>query len=408
MRQPPLVRDDRARPASPKLVDFPFYSVRNVSCPEDIENGRKVLFGSVLATAILDLDTEQNVRAYLLEAEGKKQPRPTQVLRAIRETLDSEPHNFSVKNGGVTIVAHDYEIDEKKKTMRLLNPSIINGSQTQGVLRDYYRDMEESGITPPPIHVTFELIVTDDERLIADTSISRNFQEDVMTISIAGRLGQLEDLEMAVQRVYPEYRLRMSETQLSDDYIVTERLIQVMTALTPPDLWMGKKAEDGNPIKTHTYSAKTKCLRDFQEVFKKAKDPNAPEHEKNNRLYRFYLDIAPQAYELHEKWKTHQGFIGHRIYAIKRDEAGKKVLDVPDGLVFPIFAALSAFVEKQGDEWRLVEPPSFTDKELIDTAVSVYRTMANSDPQKMGKSHAPYFHLYQLTSLHKRLSKPLR
>jgi hypothetical protein len=404
VQQPPLVRDDRARPDSPELVDLPFYSVRNVSCPEDLENGRKVLFGSAPATAVLGLDTEQNVRDYLLEAEGKKHRRPTQVLRAIRETLDTEPHNFSVKNGGVTIVAHDYEINEKKKTMRLLNPSIINGSQTQGVLKDYYKDMAESGITPPLIHVNFELIVTEDEKLIADTSISRNFQEDVMTISIAGRLGQLEELEYAVQRVYPEYKLRMSETQLSDDYIVTERLIQVMTALTPPELWMGKTAEDGNPLKTHTYSAKTKCLRDFQEVFKRAKDPNDPKREKYNELYRFYLDIAPHAYTLHEKWKAHPEFKGLRVYAIKRDEAGN-ILEVPDGLVFPIFAALSAFAEKKSGEWKLVEPPSFTDKELIDTAVSVYRTVANSDPQKMGKSHACYFHLYQVTSLHKRLSK---
>ena len=146
MQQPPLVRDARVRPDAPELVDFPFYSVRNVSCPEDLENGRKVLFGSAPATAVLDLDTDQNVRAYLLEAEGRQRRRPTQVLRAIRETLDSEPHNFSVLNGGVTIVAHDYEINEKKKTMRLLKPSIINGSQTQGVLKDYYRDMEESDV----------------------------------------------------------------------------------------------------------------------------------------------------------------------------------------------------------------------------------------------------------------------
>lgn len=396
--QEPLVRDDRL------LVDFPFYAVRNVSSPEDLDNGRKVLFGSAPAPAVLTLPTDQNVRDYILEAPGRKRRRPTQVLRAIRETLDSEPQNFSVLNGGVTIVSHDYEINEKKKVLRLLKPSIINGSQTQGVLKDYYQDMEESGLTPPPIHVTFELIVTDDEKLIADTAIARNFQEDVMTISIAGRLGQLEDLEYSLQRVYPEYKLRQSETQLSDDYIVTERLIQVMTALTPPELWP-KTGEEGNPNKTYTYSAKTKCLRDFQNVFKKAKDPSDPEHERYKDLYWFYLDIAPQAYELHEKWKKHQGFIGHRVLAIKRDEAGKKIKDIPDGLVFPIFAALSAFVEKTEDGWKVLYPPSFTDDELINTAVSVYRDMASSDPQRMGKSTACYAYLYQLTSLHKRLSK---
>ncbi len=225
-----------------------------------------------------------------------------------------------------------------------------------------------------------------------------------MTISIAGRLGQLEDLEYSLQRVYPEYKLRQSETQLSDDYIVTERLIQVMTALTPPALWP-KTGEESNPVKTYTYSAKTKCLKDFQNVFKKAKDPADPDHDKYKDLYWFYLDIAPQAYELHEKWKRHQGFRGHRILAIKRDEAGRKIKDVPDGLIFPIFAALAAFVEKTEDGWKVVYQPSFTDEELISTAVSVYRYMASSDPQRMGKNNACYAYLYQLTSLHKRLSK---
>lgn len=391
------MRDDRL------LVDFPFYAVRNVSCPEDLENGRKVLFGSAPAPSVLGLPTDQNVRDYILEAPGKKRRRPTQVLKAIRETLDSEPHNFAVLNGGITIVAHDYEIDEKKKVMRLLKPSIINGSQTQGVLKDYYKDMEESGMTPPLIHTSFELIVTEDDKLIADTSIARNFQEDVMTISIAGRLGQLEELEYALQRVYPEYKLRQSETQLSDDYIVTERLIQVMTALIPMELWP-KVGEEGNPNKTYTYSAKTKCLKDFQDVFKKGKDPADPEHDKYKELYWFYLDIAPRAFELHEQWKKHQGFKGTRLRAIKRDANGN-ILEVPDGIVFPIFAALSAFVEKNQDGWRLVEPESFSEDELIQTAVTAYQEIADSDPQKMGKSKACYSQLYQLTSIYKRLSR---
>ncbi len=168
--QEPLVGGDHL------LVDFPFYAVRNVSSPEDLDNGRKVLFGSAPAPAVLDLPTDQNVRDYILEAPGRKRRRPTQVLRAIRETLDSEPQNFSVLNGGVTIVAHDYEINEKKKVLRLFKPSIINGSQTRGVLKDYYQDMEQNNLTPPPVHITFELIVTDDEKLIADTAIARNFQ----------------------------------------------------------------------------------------------------------------------------------------------------------------------------------------------------------------------------------------
>ncbi len=389
------ITDDRV------LVEFPFYSLRNVSCPEDVDNGRKVLFGHAPATSILNLPTDENVRDYLLEAEGRKRRQPTQVHRAVRNTLENTPHNFSVLNGGVSMVARDYEVDDKKKVLRLLKPSIINGSQTQGVLRDYYRDMKESDSVPPLIHVTFELIVTEDDALIAETSIARNFQNDVMTVSIAGRLGQLEELEKSVQRKFPEYKLRQSETQLSDDYIATERLIQVITALTPEELWP-KPGEAGNPNKTYTYAMKTKCLKDFQNVYRRANDESDPEYAKYRKLYCFYLDIAPQAYELHEKWKAHQGFYGTRLHSIQRE--GRTIKEVPDGLIFPILAALSAFAKKTPEGWRIEPPEFFSEEEIINAAITAYQEIANHNPQTMGKSKACYSQLYQLTSLYKRLS----
>lgn len=386
------------------LVDFPFHSLRNISCPEDNDNGRKVLFGHAPATSILDLPTDENVRDYLLEAEGRKRRQPTQVHRAIRDTLDNTPHNFSVLNGGVSMVARDYKVDDKEKVLRLLKPSIINGSQTKGILKDYYRDMKENSDTPPPIHVTFELIVTEDDALIAETSIARNFQNDVMAVSIAGRLGQLKELEKSVQRKFPEYKLRQSETQLSDYYIATERLIQVMTALIPEKLWL-KPGESGNPNKTYTYAMKTKCLKDFQDVYNKAKeDSEDPELAKYKKLYQFYLDIAPQAYELHEKWKRHQGFKGTRLRAIHRDEAGN-IKEIPDGIIFPILAALSAFTEETPVGWKIIEPAAFSDEEIISAAITVYQEIADHNPQTMGKNKACYSQLYQLTSLYKRLSQ---
>ncbi len=67
--------------------DFQFFSIRNISCPEDLENDRKIFSGQAPIISILDLPTDENVRDYLLEAEGKKRRVPTQVNRAILETL---------------------------------------------------------------------------------------------------------------------------------------------------------------------------------------------------------------------------------------------------------------------------------------------------------------------------------
>ncbi len=286
--------------------------------------------------------------------------------------------------------------------MRLIEPSIVNGSQTQGVLKDFINEKNEQRESVPTIHVKYELIITGDEDLIAETSISRNFQNDVMTISIAGRLGQLDELEKSIQSKLPFTKLKKSETKISEDYIKTEKLLQVIEALVPAELWL--KDGDGQiPNKVFTYSMKTKCLKDFQEIYKKAKNPDDPENDKYKQLYQFYLDIAAQALELYAKWKKHDGFEGSRLRAISRDEKGS-ILDIPDGIVFPILAAFSVFATKTNLGWVIAPPKIFQDEELIKAAIYTYQQMADSNPQTMGKSSACYSALYQITSIYKKLT----
>jgi hypothetical protein len=388
--------------AKPAAFAFTYHSFRNISCPEDLENDRKVFSGQAPITSILALQTDANVRDYLLEAEGKQRRRETQVNLEIRQTLESKPEVFSILNGGVVVVARSSDVDEQKKTLYLTQPSIINGSQTHGVLKDFVEGLKKKEVDLPKIHVKYELIVTNDEDLIGEISIARNFQNDVANISIAGRRGQLEELENSVRSVFEAAKLQKKETQLSDDYIPTERLLQVITALIPSSLWP-KPAEADNPNKVYTYSMKAKCLKEFQTLYKRARDPKDPDQKQARELYQFYLDIAPQAYELYEKWKAHQGFAGTGIRSLTRDN--REIVEVPDGIIFPILAAFSAFITQTKDGWRLQPPTLFKDKELINAAKSVYQSIAKSNPWMMGKSPACYFSLYQITSIYQRLSK---
>ncbi|HXX20763.1 MAG TPA: AIPR family protein [Candidatus Acidoferrum sp.] len=390
-----------AQKAAREAVPFPYHSFRNISCPEDLENNRKVFSGHAPVTSVLPLNTDENVRAYLLEAEGKQRRRETQVNREIRETLESNPESFSILNTGVVIVAHGHEVDEQKKLLLLTKPSIINGAQTQGVLSDYFSKLGETGEAPPNIHVKYELIVTDDDELIAEISIARNFQNDVANISIAGRRGQLDELEKSLQDKLPEAKLRKSETELSEDYISMERLLQVITALIPASLWP-KSAESENPKKVYTYSMKAKCLKEFIEIHRKAHDKKDPEHEKAKALFQFYLDIAAEAYQLYEKWKVHQGFKGTGIRSITREN--REIVEVPDGIIFPILASLSAFAKKTSQGWTIKPPKMFGDDELIRAAKSVYQNIAMSNPWIMGKNQACYAALFQITSIYQKLS----
>jgi hypothetical protein len=395
-----------ARPRN--LLAFPFDTFRNISGPEDIESGRKVFTGQAPISSILPLTTDENVRDYLLSADGLKRRRPTQVNEAIRDTLENRPGIFSILNGGVTILARGYEVDDKSKILKLRKPSIINGSQTQGVIRDYFHKCEKDGIAPPSVYIKYELIITEDEGLIAETSIARNYQNDVMTISIAGRLGQLDEIEERLNKKYDEKTLKKKETQRDPEkYIDTEKLLQVIAALVPKELVVKQSSKDDEgdyPNKVYTYSMKAKCLKDFQEIYKRSKDSKDPEHDRFARLYEFYLDIAAEAQELYEHWKSHQGFYGTRLWSIERTADGA-ITDVPDGIVFPIISSLSNLAEHTKAGWTIKTPEKFLVRELINTAAEVYKDIANHNPWNMGKSRACYSALYRVTSLYSRLAE---
>ena len=66
---------------------------------------------------VLKLNTHANVRSYLLDVEGKMKKVRTAVHRAIENTLENNPDKFSVLNGGVTIVAENYDVIEKKRQL---------------------------------------------------------------------------------------------------------------------------------------------------------------------------------------------------------------------------------------------------------------------------------------------------
>ena len=393
---------DGARPRT----TFPYHNLRNISSPDDVANNRRVYSGSAPGAAFLSLPEDENVRGYLVTAEGKKRQRLTDVHRQIRDTLDNKPEDFSILNGGIVIVAASAEVDEKEKRVTLLAPSIINGSQTRGELIRYFEHCKENGIAAHPISVKFEIVVSDDDDLKAEISIARNFQNDVARLSIAGRRGQLDELEARLQEARPDLKLRKSETDRSEDFADTEKVLQVATALMPTDLWPKPKEKD-DPIKVYTYSMKSKCLREFQDIHRKAKNPTKEEElngeaAKAAELYDYYLDIAPQALELYERWKQHQGFKGTGLRSIGRE--GNAIVDVPDGIVFPIIASLSAFVRKKDGRWSYCPPAKFHDADIIKAAKGQYMNTANSNPWNMGKSRAVYSSLFQITNIYKDLS----
>jgi hypothetical protein len=381
-----------ASSASAKDYEFHYVTCRNISAPEDEQLGRKIYSGHAPTSSVLQLEDNENVREYLVDAKGKQKRSPTLVHQAIRKTLRDTPDQFSILNGGMVIVARAAIVDDKAKVIQLRRPSIINGSQTQGELRRYFDTFEGKPDSVPSIK--FEIIVTDDDDLIAEISIARNFQNDVRAISIAGRRGQLDGLEASIQKKFPKVKLRKSETDLTtdDEYLDTEKLIQVIFALLPES--MMRKLDQADPSnKVFAYSQKTRCLKLFQRLVE-----NGPQD-----VYDCCLDLAPIAWSMYVTWKSHQGFRGTRIRSIEREDGA--IVEVPDGVIFPIIAAHSAFVSRaKGKAWSVNKPEMLTDNELIAAAKQAYMDIADHNPQSMGKSKACYSTLLTITNIYAKIS----
>jgi hypothetical protein len=206
----------------------------------------------------------------------------------------------------------------------------------------------------------------------------------------------------------PLNKLRKSETDLAvdDEFLDTEKLIQVLFALMPPKLF-GLLEKDATS-RVFAYSQKTRCLKLFQRIVE------GRQSDKNlDAIYAYFLDIAGHAWILYDKWKSHTGFQGTRLRSIERENG--EIANVPDGIVFPILSSLSEFVVLRPNwrkgpgvrsSWVLQPVERFDEQELIDAAKQVYMEIADHNPQTMGKNKACYSALQRITAIYARLAAP--
>lgn len=368
-----------------KKYTLPYHCIRSIKNPHTEDLGLKIYTGYLNIKDLVKLPTNDNVRGYIVDA-GKLRKR-TKVHRAIEECLVETPDVFSVLNSGTTIVARSVEVNDGKKEMYLELASIINGANTQGVVRDVlegYDDVEENWIK-------FELVVTDDEEIIASITISRNLQIAVQDLSIFGKKSMFKELEKV-----SGLKLQHSETDQDPDLVDTAKLVQVLVAMTPPALWFGGRIlHAGRPMKTYAYNMKNRCLKEFAATWTSAKDPEDKDHKQQKELYDFYLQQAADAWKTFCKWKKHDGFNGLNIRkGVVRN--GRKIEEVSDGFVFPILAALSLLYVKKNGKWRIYIPKEFVkdlEGDLARCAAHAYFNLAHSKHFEMGRSKIVHDHV---------------
>ena len=364
------------------IVQLKYESIRNLTSSDEKKHGTQTYFANIPAREILKLHTEANLRDYIPRHPGRQR---TAAHRAIYDTLENRPDRFIILHGGFTLCALGITVDDKEKLVTLTNGSIINGAQSQGEVQRYFDLCQEDDVEPAEFLVRTEFIVETDESFVTDTAIARNNNLKVKDLSKAGKKHLFDEMQKSFQRVYPDLKLRMSESQTEDEFIDTEKLLQIITVLMPPEL-IGSSPSAHSKLKA--YKNKAQCLVDYANAYHDRKeDPDAA------MRYKFFVEIAPFAWREYHHWRHHRDFEGKRLFegkkCIKRDKKSRQIT-VADGIIFPILGAMSLFVNKGGsDKWTLLKPSLFEDQELIEAAIEQLRSV-DSNPMLMGRTIGIY------------------
>src|SRR5713101_7224084 len=158
-------------PHTPPSVQLSYQLIRNTTSPDEKITGVNSYVANVSALEILKLDTKENLRAYIAEHNPKKR---NKVHEAIRDTIDTIPVRFITRNSGFAIAALGAEVDDAKKVIRLTEPSIINGAQSQGEIRQWVQETFSAEsldyLDEPPFFVRVEIIVDPDPDEVVETA----------------------------------------------------------------------------------------------------------------------------------------------------------------------------------------------------------------------------------------------
>jgi hypothetical protein len=371
---------------TPSSVQLTYQLLRNTTSPDETAEGVKSFVANLSAFEILKLDTGRNLRTYIPEYNPKRRSR---VHEAIRNTIQTDPHRFITRNSGFTIAASGADVDDNNKVIRLTDPSIINGAQSQGEIQLWVQETYEGNgdleKEEPPFYVRAEIIVDPDWGEVVETAIARNTATPVKSVSQAGAQGVLDDLEASITQRHPDFKIQKKETDAGFD---PRKILQYARLLMPVSV----SKNDTPAEKLRAYKNPEQCLSDFADWHKqKEVDPDA------RAKYEFTVKIAPYAVDEYQYWERHEAWSGQHIWeetkkggrACRRDKKTGKIVWVSPGLIFPILGAMSEFVEQKAGNWVISKPTFFEPDKVITQAVAQFRNV-RSDPMQMGRSPGAY------------------
>ena len=374
--------------------------VKNTTSPEEKKNGSMHYTIVCSLKEILNLNVFENLRIAYTSDESIKRITPKH--KEIYQSFEDAPDRFIQRHSGFTVICNEIKVSSPQEyginTVTLDNASLINGAQTQDLLKNLLEDYE--GIEAyEKVNVRVEVLVekAQDERI--EIAIARNTSTNVSNLSIMGKKRYFDPLEIGVTNILGnDHRLQKSET---DDGIPTQTLLQTLRTMTPKEIRDEYKSLKDSPVKS--YSGKAMVLNEYKDMVDAEADGRVKNSRFESSVLNYYRSFAGYAWIEYGKWSSDKDWIP----LWKKSDNYKKIgkynqkddsFDLTWAILCPLLYGLQHFLyEEKSGSWKIKYSNSFDKKAYMNYVLDRFKD-SGFEPQTFAKDRAYYQDLYIFVS----------
>ena len=377
--------------------------VKNTTSPEEKKNGSMHYTIVCSLKEILNLNVFENLRIAYTSDESIKRITPKH--KEIYQSFEDAPDRFIQRHSGFTVICNEIKVSSPQEyginTVTLDNASLINGAQTQDLLKNLLEDYE--GVEAyENVNIRVEVLVekAQDERI--EIAIARNTSTNVSNLSIMGKKRYFDPLEIGVTNILGnDHRLQKSET---DDGIPTQTLLQTLRTMTPREIRDEYKSLKDSPVKS--YSGKAMVLNEYKDMVDAEADGRVKNSRFESSVLNYYRSFAGYAWIEYGKWSSDKDWIP----LWKKSDNYKKIgkynqkddsFDLTWAILCPLLYGLQHFLyEEKSGSWKIKYSNSFDKKAYMNYVLDRFKD-SGFEPQTFAKDRAYYQDLYIFVSDYK-------
>jgi hypothetical protein len=381
--------------------------VKNTTSPEEKNNGSMHYTIVCSIDEILKLNVFENLRIAYSSEDTKKRVTPRH--KEISASFEDAPDRFIQRHSGFTVICNEIKVSSPQEyginIVTLENASLINGAQTQDLLRlilEDYAGVPDKQKELEKVNIRVEVIVEKNADERVEVAIARNNTTNVTNLSIMGKKHYFDPLQATLQKVIDkDIKIQKNET---DGGVPTQTLLQVLRTMTPRVIRDEYKSLKDSPVKS--YSGKAMVLNEYKDMVDDEVDSKHQNPSFESDVLNYYRSFAGTAWQEFEKWSSDKDWVSLWKKSDNYKKIGKysekdDTFDLTWAILCPLLYGLQHYLyEESPGVWNIKYSDKFDKKKYMDYVLDRFK-MTGFEPQTFAKDRAIYSDLYIFISDYK-------